>query len=621
LSLYRSKGRHSEGATALEQDAGGPPEDVDARAPAAPAPQDEVRPEGWTITALAGLLLPLAALALGIISLRTARQSAIGPYGLIQALPPGYFLALALLAASFLMTWASSHRWRLQFALCAAALVVLLDGAPGLIESEPRFESAWLTAGFTDFVASTGHVLPLLDARFSWPSFFTGVGLVARAGGLPSSILLLRWWLVFINLLYLPPIYLIAKQILRDEKKAALVVFLFPIANWVGQDYYSPQSISFFLYLVIVAILIGPFGLQRRAILPPALATRLSGDRSAAESPQPTFGYSSMIALLGVLLLLCAGVVTGHQLTPFFLVAALAVLAFLGRTRLVAWPGVVFLLTLGWVCYGAISYWSGHFSTVFGSLGHAGANVSEDLRLHGGTVAHHRVDDVRLLMAGVVLLLAIIGFFMARNANIDRRTGLVLTLTPLFVITGQAYGGEAGLRAFLFSLPGGLCLMAFVLARAAKAARVVLTGVVIVAMMLGFLVARWGNELSEEVLPPEITGMNALYAMAQPGAKIMALDAQVSWEYKDVGQFIYTEYYVDKYGFTFPAGGYIPELAARQGGYLVITHSQLIYAEQNYGAPADFGASLGRDLVKSGNFVLAYKNSETTVYRYVVHKK
>jgi hypothetical protein len=627
LSLYRSKGRHSEGATALQQGAGEAPEDVEAHAAVSPAPrQSSVRPEGWTLTALAGLVLPLVALALGIYSLTTARQSAVGPYGLIQALPADYFLALAILGASFIMTWTSSRRWRLPFALSAAALVVLLDGAPGLIESEPRFESAWLTAGFTDYIAKTGHVLPLLDARFSWPSFFTGVAIVARAGGLPSAILLLRWWLVFINLMCLPPLYLIAKQILRDEKKAALAVFLFPIANWVGQDYYSPQSVAFFLYLVVVAIVIGPFGLERKVLLPPALA-RLRRRESAAESPPPTaaqsphpaFSYSDIVTLLGVLLLLCAAIVTGHQLSPFFTVATLAVLAFVGRTRLVAWPGIMLLLTLGWVCYATISYWSGHFSTIFGAIGGVGSNVSEDLRLHGGTAAHHHVDDVRLAMAGIVLLLAIAGFFMARNANIDRRSGLVLTLTPLVVITGQPYGGEAGLRAFLFTLPGALCLMAFALTRAARATRVVVTGLVIAAMMLGFLVARWGNELSEEVLPAEITGMTYLYNHATPGAKIMAIDPQVSWEFEDVGRFTYTAYYIDIYGFGFPRGGSVPALADSRGGYLVVTRSQLVFAEQNYGVAAGWGTSIERRLIQSGHFKLMYKNADTSVYRYVIH--
>ena len=45
------------------------------------------------------------------------------------------------------------------------------------------------------------------------------MALLDRAGGLPSAIILLRWWPVFINLLYLPPLYMLAKLVLRDQKK------------------------------------------------------------------------------------------------------------------------------------------------------------------------------------------------------------------------------------------------------------------------------------------------------------------------------------------------------------------------------------------------------------------
>ena len=80
-----------------------------------------------------------AALALGWLSLTTARESAIGQYGLIHALPPLYFLSLAMLAVSFILSWCNPHQRSLEFILSLTILVVLLQGAPGMIESEPRF--------------------------------------------------------------------------------------------------------------------------------------------------------------------------------------------------------------------------------------------------------------------------------------------------------------------------------------------------------------------------------------------------------------------------------------------------------------------------------------------------
>ena len=99
-----------------------------------------------SVSALAPWALTLVALGLGLLSLASAKESAIGPYGLIQALPPGYFVSLVILVAAFIMTWTSHETRYPQFITETLVLVILLHGAPGIIESEPRFHEAWTHA-------------------------------------------------------------------------------------------------------------------------------------------------------------------------------------------------------------------------------------------------------------------------------------------------------------------------------------------------------------------------------------------------------------------------------------------------------------------------------------------
>ncbi len=564
-----------------------------------------------SVSALAPWALTLIALGLGLLSLASAHQSAIGPYGLIQALPPGYFVSLVILVAAFILTWMSHETRYPQFITEALVLVILLHGAPGIIESEPRFHEAWTHAGFTDYVALTGRVLPHIDARFSWPSFFTGVALLMRAGGVPSAISLLRWWPVFINLMYLPPLFLLAKLILRDAKKAMLVVWIFPFAEWVGQDYYSPQSVAFLLYLVFACVVLGPFAANRRTLLP---------RRRQQPSTRPEdHGHThwEIITLLVVMLVLCSAMITGHQLTPAFAVATVTGLAIVGRTRLVAWPAVLILLTAGWVCYGAIAFWSGHFHEIFGAVGNLGGNVSANLgkRLRG-SAAHYQVLDVRLLMFVVIWATALAGLYLGRKAGADRRSALVLMLAPVLALAGQPYGGEAGLRVFLFSLPGALCLTALALTALTGRMRAITAAGMIALLIPGFLVARWGNEQSEIVLPGEISAMRAVYATAPPGSVFLSVNPQVPWEFQDIGKYKYVtnKLLVAKFSVSSVVGRLTHKNPP--AGYVVVTVSQAIYAEQSYGLPHNWAQDIQRSLISSHLFRLVYQNPTTSIYRY-----
>lgn len=577
------------------------------------------------ILTLGRCAVPLAALAIGLVSLTTARESAIGQYGLIQALPPLYFVSLAILAISFIHAWRSPVPRFPELILGVISLVVLLQSAPAIIESEPRFQIAWLHAGFTDFVARTGRVLPRLDTRFSWPSFFTGTAFLSRAGGLPNAIILIKWWSVFINLLYLPPLYMLAKLVLRDAKKAMLAIWLFPFANWIGQDYYSPQSVAYLLYLVLLCVVLGPYGARRKAMIP--RLRRRSGDNGKKKPPDDLHPQAPAhaLTLLLVMLALCAAIDTGHQLTPVFAVATVTVLVFFGRTRLRAWPGVMFLLAAGWLCYGAISFWIGHITAVFGGLGSVGTNYAKDLhlRLHP-SAAHSQVNDVRLLVVGVICALAVIGFFVGRKMPADRTAAAVLMLTPLVTIAGQSYGSEAGLRGFLFSLPGTLCLVAMALTSAGLKFRPILIGALTAALIPAFLIARWGNESFERVLPGEISAATALYKVAPHGSTIMTLTSPATLEFVDIGQYRYRSTKLNRF-----ASGGIPDPAllvpglARilrensHGGYLIITQSQLESARANSGLPLSWGAEVERRLTQSHLFRLIYSNSASKIYQVV----
>jgi hypothetical protein len=575
-----------------------------------------------------GLSICVTLLAGGWLALEDSRESSIGPYGLIQALSPWYYIVIVALLLSLAWTLGvTEHRsWLLSAHLIV--LVILVHGAPAIVESAPRFATAWLHAGFTDYVADNGKFLPKVDARFSWPSFFAGSALIDKVAGLRAAISLIRWWPVALNLLYLPFVFQIAGAFLRSGEKAWIATVLFPLANWVGQDYYSPQSIAFLLYLAFVFVLIGPLGANDGPLLlfywrshgprrilrmrrPQVHEGDLQISQARKKSPAPGF-------YLCVLVLLMAAMATGHQLTPIIATFSALVLVLTGRTR-VRWAVLVFvLLTVGWVCYGAVTFWSGHFGMLLGGVGSVQSNVGSSVfnRIQG-SFAHRFVVDVRLVMSLLVWLMAIIGGVVWRSRSGDRTALVASFFVPFAMLAGGSYGGEAVLRVYLFALPFATCLIAALISELRWPSKQMATGMVLVVLVPFFLVSRWGNELFELVRPNEITAVQMLYRIANPGSTLISITPQLPWRFADVSEFQYEPSNLAEFALeSTPA---IIQLVGGnpKGGYVIITTSQIVYGWQTYGLPETWGLKVERFLSHSRHFRLRYSNPDAEIFQYI----
>ncbi len=156
-----------------------------------------------------------------------------------------------------------------------------------------RFRSSWnlcldsattyVHVGISEYISRTGTVAPGLEARFDWPGFFVLAAFLGQACGLGSTLDLAGWAPVYFNILYLAPLALIARTVTRDPRLVFAAVWLFEIANWVGQDYFSPQGLNYFLYLVIIALILTYFRSSRS--WSDRLVERLRSSRVVQEDP------------------------------------------------------------------------------------------------------------------------------------------------------------------------------------------------------------------------------------------------------------------------------------------------------------------------------------------------
>lgn len=571
---------------------------------------------------LFGFIFCLASLAIGFVALKNSPAAKIGPYGLIQALSPLYYVALILLVVSFSVSLKARQRRPVLLATHLVILVFLTHGAPTIIEGIPRFQTAYLHVGFTGYIANTGKVLHYYDARFSWPSFFEAMAMLQKVAGVSSSETFLLWWPVVINLLYLPLIHGIANNFLQSKLKAWVAAGVFPLINWVDQDYFSPQSLAFLLYLTFIFILVVPLGARDRPAWRYLLDRTHKGPsielpwHGQPQSPRPC----TTAFYLGLLFLLILAMATSHQLTPVMAIITTLVLVASGRTRVRGMALVVPLVVIGWICYGTIEFWSNHLNMVFGGLFNVGGNVGSGVTQRlSGNPAHELTVKSRVVIAAVVWGLSSVGALVWRRTRKEDSTVVALLFFAAFsLILGGNYGGEGVLRVYLFSLPGAACLIAALISRLPQFwhSQVALACTLTLLIPL-FLLAAWGNELYEMVTPGELATTDALTRIAPPGSRLVSANAFVNWRYQDLTEFIYTSMGIEALG-PQTLGEVTAALTGNSvGSYFIITADQEAYGWLVDGMPRDWGSTLENTLKRSSNFKLRYANPDGAIFQYI----
>jgi hypothetical protein len=632
---------------------------------------------GWAaIAAIA--VISLTGLVLFGVPLRHVDLGRMSAIGLVSVLPAASLAGIGLLVLAFVLALGPHRARPVLLGAMLVAIVLCLHGVTSVIESQPRFATGYQIAGFAEYVGRTGHTAPGLYAYFSWPGFFALVAFAKAVAGGQDLLAVLRFWPVVINLAYLVPIWLILRNLRASWRAKWFAALLFTVGLWVGQDYFSPQSFDYLLYLLFVA-----FALTWFRSLPAArqagqadgwlsrLRWRLAGRFEAGELPARPAGTGERAVLLGVLIAIFAVVAVSHQLTPFFLLGACAGLVLVRRSTLTGLPVLFAVILVGWLSFAATGFWSGHLSDIFGGIGHLGGNVTSGVggRLSGASPGHELVLYLRVGFAAVMLALAGAGLLRRRRRLIDDRVALVLTCVPFLALGLQNYGGEIVLRVYMFALPAASVLAAYLffpntdpsrataradapataaaaagaagaaalptgskIARAGRAVQpapparrswpaLVAAAACAIAMTGGFLIARYGNEAWEQTPRGELAAMNYLYAHDRGGARVLWLSQQPPVDVTPQLPWQYRDIEKIQYQPTKapvnPAavGGVIASLrAAGPGSYLITSRTQRAYLQQVASYQPGWGREFRAQLSGTPGVRTVFANQDAAIY-------
>ena len=599
-----------------------------ARQPA----QRAVRPTaaGGTRRWLSGTLLSpgLGVLAglLWLLGLRPVLPQDMGSLGLIARLSPVLLFAYPVLAAAVTVELVRSRPRPRVLAALTVLGVTLIYGLQPASEQTARMTVSWLHTGFSQYIATNGQALQGYDARFSWPGFFSLIALLTRASGVPDATPLLQWApMVFAGLATLG-MRALAVAVLGDGRAAWLATWVFLLAEWTEQDYFSPQAATYVIMLAALA-------LAARYLVRPGLAAPVrSGWRRRVvpvSLPRERLAAQGLIVLLGLAL------APSHQLTPLLLAGLLLVMVLTGRLWPAWLPWLVLVPALVWFSLGAKDFWQGQLYMVIGDVGQVGSSVDQGITgRFVGDAGRTVILVVRVGLTGVIGALAVAGWWARRRRGLRSVPLVLLAAAPLAVAAVQSYGGEVFVRCFLFALPFAAILVAVwleavmarpsgpgalratprVMLRCRRSSRAALVCVLFTGLALGTVAARGGNDAYTSYSRADVAVVAEAYRLAKPGQTISGLNEDaMPLGFAEIGTVTQTAIEGTCPGFARAADCVLTAAP----DYFIVTPSQDNYGVIFYGLPAGWTGQVVSDLVYTGKYRVVFADGGSTLLAHV----
>ncbi|WP_116204631.1 hypothetical protein [Amycolatopsis circi] len=562
-------------------------------------------------------LVPALAVLAGVLWLAGLRQvtpAELGGLGLITALSPVLLAAYPVLAAAVVAELVRRRPRPRVLASCTVLGVLLVYGLQPSSEQTARLTVSWLHTGFARYIAENGQPLQGYDARFSWPGFFSLIAFLTRASNAPDATPLLQWAPAVIAGIAVLGVRVLAVAVLGAGRAGWLATWIFLLAEWTEQDYFSPQAAT---YLIMLAAL----ALVARYLVRPGLAYG-GKSRPGRGAPPPNLVRQRLVAH-GLLLLFALALAPTHQLTPFLLAGLLLVMALTGRLWAGWLPWLVLVPALVWFTLGAKDFWQGQLSMVIGDFGQVSSSVDQGITgRFTGDAGRTAILFLRVCLTGTVGALALGGWWSRRRRGLRSVPLVLLALAPLGLAALQSYGGEVFVRCYLFALPfaailGGCCLDALLsrpsgpgAMRAASRVRPrfrgagpVAAAIVLAALGLGTITARGGGDAYLSYTRADVAAVADAYRLAAPGQTISVLSADATpIGFDRIG--VVNQPAVER---TCP--GYVRAATCvldAAPDYLVVTPSQENYGRIYYGLSAGWTDRLVSDLLYSGNYQVVF---------------
>jgi hypothetical protein len=580
--------------------------------------------------------LPLAGAPLALLSVRHLDLGHLGDYGLPPALPWLWYGSLAALVAGAGWCLVASRFDGRRAGAYTVSVALVLFGTVPVAADAPRYAWVYKHIGVVRYIEAHGTVDWSVDIYHRWPGFFALSAFASWLSGDADPTAYVAWvepCFMLIAAILLAGVVRMLTGRARAGWGAALV---FVCSNWVGQTYFSPQAFGFVLALAIFSILLrhlGEHSWSRTGMLAERWVMAMGGS-----SPDDTRMFVAVgprwrrrTALLLVFLLYVV-IVVSHQLTPYMVVYGVGVLVLLGGVRPRWLPPALLAMAVGYLCL-HLDYVRRNFG-VFSSI---------DPFANAAVVAEYNPDPLPgklwtsagWALIGVVVGAALWGAIILVRRRMSRCAVILgcLAASPVFLLFGQSYGGEAPFRVLLFALPwaSALAFAAFdVDLRGRHRPVFVRQPAALLGVLLAlFVPAFYGQEELNVVSADAVAAADWFDEHAEPGAVLMlsapGFPARAGARYDqfrgpaaDDGPNLLETDALRYRALGSPSDVDIVVKLIRQQsdiGYLVFDDLQVTYAHVFRLAPDGALRRLESAVARSGRFRLVFASHDTHIYR------
>lgn len=419
-------------------------------------------PGGWAPVAVA---VAGAALCLG--DALAHRSLDPGFFGFLAHVGPAWYAGLALILIA-VVVWPPGREYQIAIPVLLLLLVVTLT--PALVYGGPRSQSAGKHIDLVAQIRTLHRIDTSVDIYQAWPGFFAATAWLSDVTGIRDPLHLATFWPPLLGLFRLAALRYLFGQVVRSAHLAWIAVALAILADPLGADYFSPQSVGFVLALAIFAL-------------------ALSRDRDVPRL--------SLILVAGSVL------AVSHQLTPYAVAGVLIVLVLFRQVRPWWTPLLVLVPALAWL--------TAHRATLKGFVSWADIGAWGNFRPPRTTASAGLArlpivrETVLALVLGIVVVAALALVALLRRPH-DRRLWAFACCPAagLVLVVINPYGQEGVFRAALFGLPW----LALLAVHAFPTMRRVDPGLVLAAVVAvlawTFLVASFGLDASNVVRPADV---------------------------------------------------------------------------------------------------------------------